>query len=143
MTETKKCGVCNKDFSPCSRCLKQSNNNEMLQWRRVVCCPEHFSFYLPVINYVRRNIDKETAKKELQTAVNYYGKPDFNDNIKGIVNEIMAEPIAELKFEAEAEIVCEETAGNETDHTVDIVETDDVDELVYSETKAEKHKRKK
>lgn len=143
MTEIKQCGVCNKDFSPCNRCLKQSNNNEMLQWRRVVCCPEHFSFYLPVINYVRRNIDKETAKKELQTAVKYYGEPDFNDNVRGIVNEIMAEPAPEPKFEPEAEIAYEEAVGNGIDYTVDTVETDTGDELVVSETKAEKHKRKK
>lgn len=143
MTVIKQCGVCSKEFSPCNRCLKQSNNRDILQWRRVVCCPEHFSFYLPIINYVRRNIDKQTAKKELQTAVKYYGEPDFNNNVRGIVNEIMAEPVTEPKFEAEAWIAYEESVGNATDHTVDITETDDVNELADSETKAEKHKRKK
>ena len=135
MNEKKKCSVCNKEFSPCNKCLKYSDNSEIVQWRRVVCCPEHFSFHLPILNYVRKNIDKETAKKELQTAIKYYGEPDFNDNVKCVVNEIMAEPVIKTTDKPEAE--------NESEYPCDIVNDDVVDELGYSEAKSEKYKRKK
>lgn len=135
MTEKKQCSVCNKEFSPCDKCLKHSGNSEIVQWRRVVCCPEHFSFHLPIINYVRKNIDKETAKKELQTAIKYYGEPDFNDNVKYVVDEIMAEPVIETTDKPDVE--------NESEYPCDIVNDDDVGEPVYSETKSEKHKIKK
>lgn len=137
MTEKRQCAVCNKEFTPCSRCLGKLNNNEILQWRRVVCCPEHFSFHLPIINYVRKNIDKETAKKELQTAFKYYGDVDFNDNVKRVVDEIMAEPVIES---------AEECASGDNvdidDNNPDIGIVEDAEDT-HSETKMIKRKRKK
>ena len=36
------CLVCGKEFKACNTC--QQNIPEALQWRRVVCCPAHFSY---------------------------------------------------------------------------------------------------
>lgn len=83
------CLVCGKEFVPCNSCNK--NVDEALQWRRVVCCPEHFAYHLPVIQYVRKQITKTEAKSELDKAINDYGEIDFDDNIKAIVAEILAE----------------------------------------------------
>ena len=65
--------------------------------RRVVCCPEHFNYHSPIISYVRKKMDKATAKNELQSAIDLYGEIDFCDNIKPIVAEIMAEDVVLTK----------------------------------------------
>lgn len=83
------CLVCGKEFVPCNSCNK--NVDEALQWRRVVCCPEHFVYHLPVIQYVRKQIAKAEAKTELDKAINDYGEIEFADNIKPVVAEILAE----------------------------------------------------
>ena len=96
MTNAKNCLVCGKQFVPCNTCLK--NVPEEMQWKKVVCCEEHFAYHLPVILYVRNKINKETAKADLTNAINKYGKIQFTDNIESIVNEILSEDIiAELK----------------------------------------------
>ena len=83
------CLVCGKEFEQCHTCNKMVD--EMYQWRRVVCCPEHFSYHLPIIQYVRKQISKAEAKAELDKAIKDYGEIDFADNIKSVVAEIMAE----------------------------------------------------
>lgn len=140
MAEKKQCAVCNKEFTPCSRCLGKSNNGELLQWRRVVCCPEHFSFHLPIINYVRKNIDKETAKKELQTAIKYYGEVEFNDNVKRVIDEIMAEPVAETVDESVVVDEVENEDGARDNESADTAE-DTVD--FHFTPKSAKYKKKK
>lgn len=89
MVKLKNCLVCGKEFKPCSTCNK--NIPEELQWRRVVCCPEHFQYHLPVIKYVRKEITKVKAKEMLQAAIDAHGKIEFNNNIKAVVEEILAE----------------------------------------------------
>lgn len=88
MEVIKHCLVCGKEFKACNTC--QKNIPEMLQWRRVVCCPEHFAFHMPIIEYHNGVIDKEAAKAELQNAIDTYGNIDFCDNVKSIVKEILA-----------------------------------------------------
>lgn len=85
----KNCLVCGKLFEQCHTCNK--NIDEMFQWRRVVCCPEHFAYHLPIIEYVRGQISKAEAKAQLDKAIKDYGEIDFADNIKAVVAEIMAE----------------------------------------------------
>lgn len=87
------CLVCGKSFKVCNTCRKDVD--EMFQWRRVVCCPEHFSYHMPIIQYSRGKIDKETARKELQSAIDTYGNIEFCDNVKGIVDEIFAEDVVQ------------------------------------------------
>ena len=81
------CLVCGKSFKVCKTCRKDID--EVYQWRRVVCCPEHFQYHLPIIDYIRGNIDKETAKNDLGMAISKYGEIEFVDEIKPVVTEIM------------------------------------------------------
>ncbi len=85
----KSCLVCGKKFKVCNTCMK--NIPEELQWRRVVCCPQHFAYHLPVIRYIRNEIDKNEAKSELKNAVEAFGEIEFVDNIKPIVEEILSD----------------------------------------------------
>lgn len=61
-------------------------------WRNVVCCKEHYYYHIPIIEYVRKTISKEEARTQLSQAIKDYGEINFVDDIKGVVNEIMAEP---------------------------------------------------
>ena len=81
------CLVCGKSFKVCRTCRKDID--EVYQWRRVVCCPEHFAFHIPIIDYVRGNIDKETAKNDLEKAISQYGEIKFSDDVKSVIAEIM------------------------------------------------------
>ena len=83
------CLVCGKSFKVCRTCRKDID--EVYQWRRVVCCPEHFAFHIPIIDYVRGNIDKETAKNDLGKAISQYGEIKFSDDVKAVVAEIMGD----------------------------------------------------
>ena len=85
----RQCLVCGKDFEVCNTCNK--NIDEMLQWRRVVCCAEHFAFHLPIIRYIRHQITKDEAKNEIQSAIDAYGEVKFAEDIQPIVAEIMAD----------------------------------------------------
>lgn len=93
MSKIERCRVCNNTFEVCLSCDK--NIDENYQWRRVVCCPEHFDYHIPIIEYVRKQIDKETAKARLNKAIDKYGMIEFNDNVKNIVNEILSEEVIE------------------------------------------------
>ena len=92
---TKKCLVCGKEFKACNTCNK--NIGENLQWRRVVCCPEHLSYHMPIISYVNGRMSKEDAKAELEYAIKLYGNIEFCDNIKAVVQEILADKKASKK----------------------------------------------
>lgn len=96
----KQCLVCDNLFEVCQSCDKQSIffKDSMYQWRKVVCCPEHFHYHIIIIEYVRKEIDKTTAKSRLQEIIKDYGMIEFNDNVKGIVNEILADDIVEQEL---------------------------------------------
>lgn len=83
------CLVCGKPFKVCNTCPK--NMEEIFQWRRVVCCPEHFAYHIPIIQYSRGKIDKTTAQNELRSAIDTYGNIEFCDNIKNIVEDILSD----------------------------------------------------
>lgn len=94
MSKIERCRVCNNTFEVCLSCDKHTiSNDENYQWRKVVCCPEHFDFHIPIIEYVRKQIDKETAKTRLEKAIEKYGMIEFNDNVKNIVDEILSTEI--------------------------------------------------
>lgn len=97
----KQCMVCKAMFIPCTSCdkLKVFYKDEIYQWKKVVCCSEHFFYHLPIIEYKRGMITKEEAKEQLQNAIDKYGNLDFNDNVKFIVEDILAEEITEFKEE--------------------------------------------
>lgn len=83
------CMVCGKKFKICSTC--QRNMPEELQWRRVVCCPQHFSFHLPIIRYARKEISREQAREDLSRAFAAHGNVEFSENVKSIVDEIFSD----------------------------------------------------
>ena len=66
------------------------------------CCYEHWNYHFPIIQYDRKIITREQAKKELQEAINTYGMLDFNDNVKDIVAEILAEDIVKVSSKTKA-----------------------------------------
>ena len=93
----KECALCKNKFKPCRSC-----DGSVVQWRRVVCCPEHFCPHMTLVEYRDKKINKETAKKQLENAIEIIGEIDFNDNVKGLVNEIYtkeaeAVPVIELR----------------------------------------------
>lgn len=83
------CMVCGKRFKICNTCLKSMP--EELQWRRVVCCAQHFAYHLPIIRYSRKEIGRNEAKAELKSAIAKFGEVEFAADIKSIVNEILAD----------------------------------------------------
>ena len=83
------CLVCGKEFKACNTC--QQNIPETLQWRRVVCCPSHFAYHIPIIMYHNGEYDKSKAKAELQNAIDTYGNIEFCDNVEEIVAEILTD----------------------------------------------------
>lgn len=89
MAAYRNCMVCGKKFKICNTCLK--NVPEELQWRRVVCCSQHFAYHLPIIRYARKQISREEAKAELTRAIEAFGSVDFTQEIKPVVNEILAD----------------------------------------------------
>lgn len=89
MTSYKNCMVCGKPFKICNTCLKSIP--EELQWRRVVCCAQHFAYHLPIIRYSRHEINREDAKAELNKAIAKFGEVEFADDIKPLVREIFAD----------------------------------------------------
>lgn len=91
MAQMRNCLVCGKEFEVCNTCHKHIP--EELQWRRVVCCEEHFNYHLPIIQYVRGKVDKATAKNQLTDAIEKYGDVKFCNNIKSVTEEILAEDV--------------------------------------------------
>lgn len=89
MASYKNCMVCGKQFKICNTCLKSVP--EELQWRRVVCCPQHFAYHLPVIRYTRKQITRGEAKAELNNAFAKFGEVEFAADIRPIVDEILVE----------------------------------------------------
>lgn len=83
------CMVCGKRFKVCNTCLKSIP--EELQWRRVVCCSQHFAYHLPIIRYTRKQIKKDEAKAELERAIAAFGKVNFTKDVEPIVEEILSE----------------------------------------------------
>jgi len=93
MSKLKQCLVCNNTFEPCSTCERLG----LAGWRIVVCSEVHWYYHYPIISYIRNMITKEQARQELQDAINTYGMPDFNDNIKDVVKEILADDVVKTK----------------------------------------------
>lgn len=119
MANMKNCLVCGKEFKPCNTCSKSIG--DMYNWHRVVCCREHFYYHVPIIEYIRKGISKSEARKELTQAIQDYGEIDFADNIKSVVEEILAE---DKKSKKSTKVVNNDVIDDNT-----ISETVVVDEL--------------
>lgn len=89
MTTYRNCMVCGKQFKVCNTC--HNTLPEELQWRRVVCCSQHFAYHLPIIRYIRKQIGRDEAKAELKSAIAKFGEVVFTADIRPVVNEILAD----------------------------------------------------
>lgn len=108
------CLVCGKEFKACNTC--QQNTPETLQWRRVVCCPAHFAYHIPIIMYHNGEYSKDKARAELQNAIDTHGDIEYCDNVKAIVNEILADDInfeSGTKIEVDNIKVPDNNVGND------------------------------
>lgn len=106
--------VCGKEFKACNTC--QQNTPETLQWRRVVCCPAHFAYHIPIIMYHNGEYSKDKARAELQNAIDTHGDIEYCDNVKAIVNEILADDInfeSGTKIEVDNIKVPDNNVGND------------------------------
>lgn len=91
----KECGVCKAQFKPCNDCP-----NTAYSWRKTVCCAEHSGAFIAILEYSRGLKTKEETKKVLKGL-----DIDYNDSVKSIVDEIMAEPKKqEVKTEIKTEV---------------------------------------
>ena len=115
----KQCSVCNKFFTPCSSCdkLRIFFNDEVYQWRKVVCCPEHFYYHLPIIEYIRGKIDKKTAKEQLSETIEMYGEIEFNDNVLNISITQKGRHVVFMNYnrDVNAETISQERANEQKD----------------------------
>ena len=124
------CLVCGKEFKACNTC--QQNIPETLQWRRVVCCPAHFAYHIPIIMYHNGEYSKDKARTELQNAIDAYGNIEYCDNVKAIVNEILAD---EVKSELETDINNVKVSDNN-------VGNDNVDEIIQNKPNSKTKKNR-
>ena len=113
------CRVCGKKFKACNSCMK--GVDEELQWKKVVCCREHFAYHIPIIMYHRGKMSKEEAREKLTQAIKTYGEVDFVDNVKPIVDEILAEPKVEIKKEKKTvkKVPVEDTVIDDVSNSAD------------------------
>ena len=122
--------VCGKEFKACNTC--QQNIPETLQWRRVVCCPAHFAYHIPIIMYHNGEYSKDKARTELQNAIDAYGNIEYCDNVKAIVNEILADDVkSELETDINNVKVSDNNVGN-----------DNVDEIIQNKPNSKTKKNR-
>ena len=122
MTNTKNCLVCGKEFKPCSTCA--GTTNDMYNWRKVVCCREHFYYHVPIIDYIRKQVSKADAKRDLTKAIQDFGEIEFADNIKSIAEEILAEekkPKKLAKVITNTEVVSDDSILDKTNEDETII----------------------
>lgn len=124
------CLVCGKEFKACNTC--QQNIPETLQWRRVVCCPAHFAYHIPIIMYHNGEYSKDKARTELQDAIDTYGNIEYCDNVLAIVNEILADDVkSELEIDINNVKGSDNNAGN-----------DNVDEIIQDKPNSKTKKNR-
>ena len=122
--------VCGKEFKACNTC--QQNIPETLQWRRVVCCPAHFAYHIPIIMYHNGEYSKDKARTELQNAIDAYGDIEYCDNVKAIVDEIFAD---DIKLESETDV--DNIKVSETN-----IVNDNVNEIIQDEPNSKTKKNR-
>ena len=96
MSDTKQCLVCNKTFVPCHTCESLG----LASWRTVVCCREHFILNQLIADYLRKQLTKSECKARLNEYFKEFGNVDFNDNVKSVIDEILAEDIIKVETKA-------------------------------------------
>lgn len=114
------CSICNRGYYLCQSC---KNEKKFKPWRTVTDTIEHYKIYMAIHGYtVTQN--KELAKAELRNC-DLSDMESFKDEIKSVIKEIMAEPIAikpvsrtrknKDKIESKSETEIESNKENEFD----------------------------
>ena len=93
------CDICGKKYHICSSCKEVKS---FTPWRTVTDTMQHYIIFLALSEYTKTK-DKEKAKEELSKC-DLSELDTFNENIKTVIKEIMAE-----EKEKNVETVSEET----------------------------------
>ena len=82
-----RCDICGKPYHVCNSCKEIKT---FTPWRTVTDTLQHYSIFLALSEYTK-NKDKIKAKNELSLC-DLSDLDSFNENIKVVIKEIMAEP---------------------------------------------------
>ena len=93
------CDICGKKYHICSSCKEVKS---FTPWRTVTDTMQHYIIFLALSEYTKTK-DKEKAKEELSKC-DLSELDTFNENIKTVIKEIMAEEKEKI-----VETVSEET----------------------------------
>ena len=93
------CDICGKKYHICSSCKEVKS---FTPWRTVTDTMQHYLIFFALSEYTKTK-DKEKAKEELSKC-DLSGLDTFNENIKTVIKEIIAEG-----KEKNVETVSEET----------------------------------
>lgn len=91
------CAICNEGYHICNTC---KNEKRFKPWRAVTDTIEHYKIYMAIHGYtITKN--KKQARAELQNC-DLSGLESFKDEIKSVINGIMAEPTIKVETTARA-----------------------------------------
>ena len=99
------CDICGKKYHICSSCKEVKS---FTPWRTVTDTMQHYLIFLALSEYTKTK-DKEKAKEELSKC-DLSGLDTFNENIKTVIKEIMAEEKEKI-VETVSEETVEENVG--------------------------------
>ena len=90
------CDICGKKYHICSSCKEVKS---FTPWRTVTDTMQHYLIFLALSEYTKTK-DKERAKNELATC-DLSELDTFNENIKTVIKEIMAEEKGKIEETSE------------------------------------------
>ena len=99
------CDICGKKYHICSSCKEVKS---FTPWRTVTDTMQHYLIFLALSEYTKTK-DKEKAKEELSKC-DLSELDTFNENIKTVIREIMAEGKEKI-VETVSEETVEENVG--------------------------------
>ena len=80
------CPVCGVHYHVCKSCGDRGT------WRSICDTPTHYQVYMTTVQYVRKEINKETAMEYLRNiGVSLESADRFTPNTKAIITEILSE----------------------------------------------------
>ena len=99
------CDICGKKYHVCNSCKEVKS---FTPWRTVTDTMQHYLIFLALSEYTKTK-DKEKAKEELSKC-DLSELDTFNENIKTVIKEIMAEEKEKI-VETVSEETVEENVG--------------------------------
>ncbi|SHO53688.1 hypothetical protein [Anaerocolumna xylanovorans] len=80
------CAICGAKYHFCSGCM---NVKTYTPWRTIVDNVEHYKIFIILRDYNNKNIDKSTAKKQLQKC-DLNGLENFVAEVKVLIEDILS-----------------------------------------------------